>query len=531
MRARLSPRQFGVLVLGLAAVVVSTPRAQLQIGIQSFFVSGNGTNVWQLTKGPDRAVWFTLSRCDDPACVTLVRHDAIVRITADGEMTEFPLPFTSQPHGAGPFGITAGSDGALWFTEIRGDAIGRVTTEGELTFYPLPPSPIPGVANAPYAITTGPDGALWFTQAFAIGRISTTGDIVRYPVSTSVSSDPTFITAGPDGALWFTMVNVNAIGRITTSGTMSRYSLSSPCGPYGIASGPDGALWFACGAGSIGRITVDGTVSFQSVPTPDGFPTYITAGPDGALWFTEQHSNVLGRITTTGTVAEYESGTGVGHPVAMPITSDDDSVWFGKGNYVSRAMAMRVDSVRFGKSSISGCLKTKAYVTLVAPAPEEGFVVTLGSSNAHAVVPASITFKAGTTRKSVSIVTSAVASIESATISATAGGYTVAADLTLTPMGLKMLTLSPNPVIGGESVDGTVTLECAAGPGPITVDLSSTKPTVASPTTANVTVAAGSTSAPFRVTTTAVTAVTKPSIKGAANGVTKSKTLTVNPAR
>jgi virginiamycin B lyase len=43
------------------------------------------------------------------------------------------------PDGAsGPYGIAAGPDGALWFTEMRGGRIGRITTGGEVSAYPLP---------------------------------------------------------------------------------------------------------------------------------------------------------------------------------------------------------------------------------------------------------------------------------------------------------------------------------------------------------------------------------------------------------
>jgi virginiamycin B lyase len=43
------------------------------------------------------------------------------------------------PDGAsGPYGIVAGPDGALWFTEMRGGRIGRITTGGEVSAYPLP---------------------------------------------------------------------------------------------------------------------------------------------------------------------------------------------------------------------------------------------------------------------------------------------------------------------------------------------------------------------------------------------------------
>ena len=59
--------------------------------------------------------------------------------------------------------------------------------------------------NQPKGITAGPDGALWFTEygpKDKIGRITTAGVITQYPVPTS-NSGLDGITAGPDGALWF----------------------------------------------------------------------------------------------------------------------------------------------------------------------------------------------------------------------------------------------------------------------------------------------------------------------------------------
>ena len=35
-------------------------------------------------------------------------------------------------------GITAGPDGALWFTEYWGNKIGRITTAGVITEFPVP---------------------------------------------------------------------------------------------------------------------------------------------------------------------------------------------------------------------------------------------------------------------------------------------------------------------------------------------------------------------------------------------------------
>jgi len=39
-------------------------------------------------------------------------------------ISEFPLPSASSA----PYGITAGSDGNLWFTQINANKIGRITT-------------------------------------------------------------------------------------------------------------------------------------------------------------------------------------------------------------------------------------------------------------------------------------------------------------------------------------------------------------------------------------------------------------------
>jgi FG-GAP-like repeat len=89
-------------------------------------------------------------------------------------------PRNSQPHG-----ITAGPDGALWFTEGNGDKIGRFfcvvqVDSGECA----PPREFPGL-------------------------------LFEYPIPTS-GAVPNFITTGPDNALWFTEGAGNNIGRITT---------------------------------------------------------------------------------------------------------------------------------------------------------------------------------------------------------------------------------------------------------------------------------------------------------------------------
>ena len=92
--------------------------------------------------------------------------------------------------------------------------------------------------SSPVAITAGPDGALWFTNASnnSIGRITTAGVVTNYTNPTI--ADPDGITAGPDGAMWFTDRSNNSIGRITTAGVVTKYTnptISDPDGDRGRA--------------------------------------------------------------------------------------------------------------------------------------------------------------------------------------------------------------------------------------------------------------------------------------------------------
>ena len=160
-----------------------------------------------------------------------------------------------------PQGITAGSDGNLWFTD-RAGLIVKMPTAGKFTTFNIPRS-----NGSTDDITTGPDGNLWFTvdgsNASRIGRITPSGTITLFPFPSPENSDYLYlsgITKGPDGNLWFTYqdftTNANAIGRITTGGTINLFlTPTANSGPTDITSGPDGNLWFTEAVGNIGRIT------------------------------------------------------------------------------------------------------------------------------------------------------------------------------------------------------------------------------------------------------------------------------------
>ncbi|SEB61527.1 virginiamycin B lyase [Streptomyces melanosporofaciens] len=252
--------------------------------VRVFTVSEPDAGPYALTGGPDGALWFTL-----------VHQGAIGRRDADGRITVHPV-------GAKPTVIAQGPDGALWFTEYGTHRIGRITVDGTASSYGPPTAD-----GGPFGIAAGPDGAMWFTLSGTdrIGRITMDGDITEYPAP---GAFPSALAAGPDGAMWCTLNQGNAIGRITMDGLTTVHPLpTETAAPVGIAQGPDGALWFTeIGAGQIGRIAVDGTVTEYPLPDREARPHAITPGPDGALWFTEWGRGGVGRITTDGRITAYD---------------------------------------------------------------------------------------------------------------------------------------------------------------------------------------------------------------------------------
>lgn len=189
-----------------------------------------------------------------------------------------------------------------------------------------------------------------------------------------------------------------------------------------------------------------------------------------------------------------------------------------------------LQSLTLSPASFPGACKTSTgKVTLSGPAPAGGAVVALSDTNPAATVPSSVTVPAGATSATFRIAGTAVASAQAGSVTAAYGGVSKSAAVTVRPIGVLRLVLSPNPVVGPNPVTGTVTLECPAGTGGIPVSLLSSATAVASPAVSSFTVPAGSSTGTFQVLTADVAVASQASIRATANGVWKSVTLTVQP--
>jgi sugar lactone lactonase YvrE len=393
------------------------------------------------------------------------------------------------------------------------------------------------------------------------------------PATSACLQNPTGVAVDAAGNLliadyWNHRIRkVDPAGTITTlagNGTVGFCGDGGPAAsaclwnPWGVAVDAAGNLFIGDRYNHrVRRVTASGTITTVAGSALAGHcgdggpateacllePTGVAVEATGAL-FIADHSNhrvrkvdAAGTITTvTGTGTASFCGDGgpapagcLSHPNGVAVNAAGSLFISDHLNHRIRLVPKGLTSLRLAKSTVAGCLKATGKITLASPAPAGGTIVTLASSTPRAAVPHSVTIKAGLTTKSFAVTTTPVAIPETATITATSLGTTLAATLAIRPMAPKSVALTPLTVPGGTAALATVTLECTAAPTGIVVDVFSSKPGVARPAATSVTVPLGDQTATVEVTTSPVAVTTKAAIKARANGVTKAKTLTVTP--
>lgn len=272
-----------------------------------------------------------------------------------------------------------------------------------------------------------------------------------------------------------------------------------------------------------GGVTATGTVTLDAPAPTGGAVVSLSTGNPAAATVPVSVTVPTGATSATFTVTSK--------PVAAATAVSLRASYRGVVRTASLTVqAPVVSGLTLTPATVAGgCGSSTGKVTLTGKAPTGGLVVPLANGNPAAAVPASVTVPAGASSATFPISTTTVATTQSGPVSASFGGGTKSATLTVRPVGLLSLALSPNPVVGPGSVTGTVTLECAAPPGGITVALSSTATAVARPDLASLTIPEGSTTGTFPVSTADVSTASTATIRAAANGTTKSVLLTVQP--
>ncbi len=184
-------------------------------------------------------------------------------------------------------------------------------------------------------------------------------------------------------------------------------------------------------------------------------------------------------------------------------------------------------AVTLTPAAVSGGTPSTGTVTLNGPAPSGGAVVALNNSNSSvATTPASVTVPSGANSATFTVTTSVVSSTTAVAILGSYNGNQ-GATLTVNPLTVAAVSLSPSTISGSATSTATVTLNGVAPTGGAVVSLSSSN-TAAAQVPTTVTIPGGSASSTFAVTTSVVSTQVAASISATYNG-TQSATLTINP--
>lgn len=173
-------------------------------------------------------------------------------------------------------------------------------------------------------------------------------------------------------------------------------------------------------------------------------------------------------------------------------------------------------------------------VNLSAGAPTEGATIMLASSSPAVVnVPRTVRINfSGTTSAFADVAATTVSAPTQVAITATYGNSSQNAILNVTPPpatapALSSLTLTPQSITGGSSVQGTITLSAPASTT-VSINLSSSGALASVP--ASITLATGASSASFTVTTMSVASPASVTISATLRATTRTATLALTPA-
>jgi virginiamycin B lyase len=295
-----------------------------------------------ITAGSDGAVWFGLAGVG----VGRIPVDAVPGSSA--QISQYGIP-----GGGGGFFIATGADGALWFTEGSGNLVGR-----------LPTGALPGLNNSaiaqydptgsgllqPSRPAPGGDGNVWLSDDSAdiVGGMNLGGGIVQ---TANVGDATGAIAVSPTGDTWFASTANPELYDVSTGGTVTPFALPAGSQAGNLVFDFAGNLWISdLGHKSILELPPGGS-PVLSFPVPGGgLANGLAIGPDGAVWFTDADRKVIGRMTTSGVFAPsagYQIPTAGATPNQIAV-GPDGGLWFTEplSNQIGRLMPGGTPSLR-----------------------------------------------------------------------------------------------------------------------------------------------------------------------------------------
>lgn len=337
----------------------------------------------------------------------------------------------------------------------------------------------PSIASVPPTVTV-PEGSLSTqftvtTTAVPSQAVATIGASLN---GTSASAD---LTVNPNGLTGITFNPPSVIGGNTSQGRVTIATPAPTGGSLVQLSSNNTAVAQVPGSVTIPAGQVTATFNITTIPTPNDATPTIKA--------TLGTSTVQGQLTVN---------------------------------------APTVQSFTLAAGTVVGGNPVQGTITLTGKAPSVGAAVSLSSSDTSiATVPATVTVPSGATTVNFVVTTKIVALDSGVTITETYHGIQRVVDLLVISQKIKALTITPNPAVGGNSLQGKVTL---AGPATsnAVIQLSSSNTALAT-VPATVTIAQGQSSVTFTVGTKMVKATSSAQILAILGGSSQQVSLTLLP--
>ncbi len=272
-----------------------------------------------------------------------------------------------------------------------------------------------------------------------------------------------------------------------------------------------------------GCIDVTATLTLTEA-APAGGATFTTSvAPPGLLLAPSSVTVAEGATTVTFTVATAQVATGTLATLTLTGSST-----------VSRTLTLAPNSPRSitGPSRLGPSSTSSGTVTLVCPAPAAGLTVAMTSNNAAVLqVPATIVFASGELTSTYAITTADVSTQATVTVNATSGGVSRPTSVIVKPPTPRAFSFSSTVPVGGDAVEGVVSLDLPAAVSGAAGTFTSSNAAVAGPASGSFTVAAGQSQGRFPITTTAVDNDVAVIFTATVNGASRSATLTVRRNR
>ncbi len=243
-----------------------------------------------------------------------------------------------------------------------------------------------------------------------------------------------------------------------------------------------------------GGATSIGTITLSAKAGPSGVTVAIAAS-GGAVSVPSSITVGSGKNTAQFNVTTVPVAT----TTAITISSSFNG---SQAKATLTVKAPTITSLTLSPNSVSGGANVNGTVNLNSVSPAGGMAVALSSSSASAKTPLTVVVPGGTASANFSVTTYPVAAQATAKITATSSRTSIGISLTIKPPTLASLSLSPSSVSGGATSTGTLIISGIAPAGGLRVTLKSEQATVKVP--ASVTLASGTTSTTFAITTSSV---------------------------